>query len=63
MAQHRLYEYPSSAGGEWDERLFEEQTLCEDCNEWHRDDETEYNEDEDKHFCYSCNEKVNKLKQ
>lgn len=58
MPETRLYEFPSSAGGEWDERLFEEQTKCEECEEWFRSDEVNYNDDLDKHVCEKCETKL-----
>jgi len=58
MPNTRLYEFPSSAGGEWDERLFEEQTECEECQDWFRSDEVNYNEDLDMHVCEACESKL-----
>lgn len=54
MLETFLKELPSSAGGEHDERLYEERAYCEGCGEDFIHTELTYSEEDEKHYCPKC---------
>lgn len=54
MNRHRTVACPPSTGGEYDERLFTEQTECSRCNNWFNDDELLHSKTLGGYYCQAC---------